>query len=73
MCKKYICYETESKLNWAALASALLVALVLFTPVRVAFGLVVLPWTLYLIGLGLILVPLVVIELARNGLINKLF
>lgn len=53
------------KLNWAALASTLLVALVLFTPVKAVFGLVTLPWNLYLLGVGLILVPLVVMELSK--------
>ena len=53
------------KLNWAALASTLLVALVLFTPVKAVFGLVTLPWELYLLGVGLILVPLVVMELSK--------
>ena len=46
-------------------ASTLLVALVLFTPVSAAFGLIYLPAKLYLIGLGLILVPLVVMELTK--------
>jgi len=53
------------KLNWAALASTLLVALVLFTPVKSAFGLVTLPWELYLLGVGLILVPLLAMELSK--------
>ncbi len=52
-------------LNLAALTSTALVALVLFTPVGVAFGLVMLPAKLYLIGLGLILVPFVVMELGK--------
>ena len=56
---------TNHTLNWAALASTLLVALVLFTPVKTAFGLVTLPWELYLLGVGLILVPLVVMELTK--------
>ena len=56
---------TNHKLNWAALLSVVLVCLVLFTPVRVAFGLVLLPGWLYLVGLGLILVPLPVMELAK--------
>ena len=56
---------TNSKLNAAALASTVLVVLVLFTPVKVAFGLVTLPWQLYLLGLGLILVPLAVMELGK--------
>lgn len=53
------------KLNWAALASTLLVALVLFTPVKSAFGLVTLPWELYLLGVGLIFVPLLAMELSK--------
>ena len=58
-------------LNWAALISFLLVALVLFTPVRIAFGLVILPMQLYLIALGMILVPFVVMELSKAlGLIR---
>ncbi len=56
---------TNKKLNGAVLISVLLVALVLFTPVRMAFGLVTLPWKLYLVGLGLILVPLIVMELSK--------
>lgn len=56
---------SNRRLNWAALASLALMALVLFTPVRAAFQLVVLPWQLYLLGAGLILVPLVIMELAK--------
>ena len=56
---------SNHKLNWAALASTALVAVVLFTPVSIAFGLVTLPWQYYLLGLGLVLVPLVVMELAK--------
>ncbi len=52
-------------LNLAAITSTLLVALVLFTPVGIAFKLVTLPWQLYLIGLGLIFVPLVVMEIGK--------
>ncbi len=58
-------FFTNHKLDWAALVSVLLVALVLFTPVRTAFALVKLPGWLYLIGIGLILVPLVVMELSK--------
>ena len=62
---------SNKKLNGAALISILLVALVLFTPLRVAFGLVALPTNLYLIALGLILVPTVVMELSKAfGLIK---
>ena len=56
---------SNHKLNWAALASTLLVALVLFTPVRAAFGLVMLSWELYLMAVGLIFVPLIVMELCK--------
>ena len=64
-------FFTNRKLNGAALLSVALVALVLFTPVGIAFELVTLPWHLYLIGLGLILIPLVVMELSKAiGLIK---
>ena len=53
------------KLNWAALISTTLVALVLFTPLRTFFGLVTLSTNLYLTGLGLILVPIVVMEIMK--------
>ncbi len=56
---------TNHPLNRAAIASLLLVCLVLFTPLRSAFGLVTLSGTQYLIGLGLIFVPLVVMELSK--------
>ncbi len=52
-------------LNWAALASTALVALVLFTPLGVIFKITMLPWQLYLIGLGLVLVPFVVMEICK--------
>ena len=53
---------TNRNLNWAALASTVLVLLVLFTPLSVLFGLIRLPGKLYLIGLGLILAPVLVME-----------
>ncbi len=56
---------SNKKLNGAAIVSVLLVALVLFTPLRVAFGLVILPSKLYLIAVGLIFVPLLVIEITK--------
>ena len=63
---------SNRKLNGAALLSLALVCLVLFTPVGIAFGMVILPGWLYLAGLGLILVPLVVMELAKAvGLVKK--
>lgn len=62
---------SNRKLNWACLISLLLVALVLFTPVRIAFGLVMLPWKIYLVGLVLALIPVVVMELSKAfGLIR---
>ncbi len=55
----------NKKLNQAAAVAIVLMAIVLFTPVSVAFGLVYLPWHMYLIALGLILVPLVVMEFVK--------
>ncbi len=61
----------NKKLNLATLVSIAMVLLVLFTPVRKAFSLVMLPLRLYLIGLGLILVPFVVMEISKAvGLIK---
>ena len=63
---------TNRNLNLAALTSVLLVCLVLFTPLRTVFGLISLSGTQYLIGLGLILVPLVVMEISKAlGLIKQ--
>ena len=62
---------TNNKLNGAAALSLLLVLAILFTPLRVAFGLSLLPAYMYLIALGLIIVPLVVMELSKwLGLIS---
>ena len=62
---------TNPALNKAALTSTALVALVLFTPLHAAFGLVLLSWISYLQGLGLIFVPLLVMELSKAfGLIR---
>ncbi len=53
-------------LNWASLASLLLVVLVLFVPgLNTVFGLEYLSKELYFIGLGLILVPTVVMEFCK--------
>ncbi len=63
---------TNKKLNMAVLASLLLVLVLLFTPVGIAFGIVKLSWQLYLIALGLILIPTVVMELSKLfGLIKS--
>ena len=57
---------TNKKLNLAALSSIILVACVLFIPfMQIAFGLIFLNIKHYLICLGLSLVPLVVMELAK--------
>lgn len=62
---------TNHKLNWACLISLALVALVLFTPVGIVFEIVKLPGNLYLLGLGLALVPVLVMELSKKfGLIK---
>ena len=59
------------RLNGAAILSTVLVLLVLLTPARIAFGLILLPWKLYLVGLGLILLPLAVMEISKSvGLIK---
>jgi len=57
---------TNRKLNFAALVSAVLMILVCFVPpVTTVFGLTRLSYGLYLEALGLSLVPLVVLELAK--------
>lgn len=59
------------KLNWAASISALLMLLVVFTPLATMFGLITLPISLYCEALGLILVPILVMELSKAvGLIK---
>ena len=64
-------FFTNKNLNLAILASLALVCLVLFTPVQVAFGLVYLPAKLYLVCLGLIFVPTILMELCKAvGLIK---
>ncbi len=58
-------------LNKAALASLVLVLIVLFTPLRIAFGLEILPIGLYLVALGLIIVPTIIMEISKAvGLIK---
>ena len=56
---------TNKKLNSAALISTLMVAAVLFTPLSVAFGLSYLPLNAYLIGFGLALTPVLVMEISK--------
>ncbi len=56
---------SNKQLNLATFASLALMAIVLFTPVKIAFGLATLTWNYYLIGLGLAFIPLVVMEIAK--------
>ncbi|MBO5068062.1 MAG: calcium-translocating P-type ATPase, PMCA-type [Clostridia bacterium] len=57
---------TNKKLNLAVLGSLSLVAFVMFVPgVKDAFGLTILPWQMYLLGIGLSLVPLIVMEISK--------
>ncbi len=58
-------FFTNRTLNLAALASLVLILVLLFTPVGVIFGLVKLPAYLYLTALGLIFVPLAVMEACK--------
>ena len=64
---------TNKKLNGAAFLSVALVALLLFVPpLAKIFELTLLPWKYYLAGVGLILVPFVVMEISKLfGLIKK--
>ena len=55
----------NKKLNGACAVSVLLVLAVLFTPLRIIFGLELLPIGLYFVALGLILVPLFVMEISK--------
>ncbi len=56
---------SNSKLNWACFGSIALIVLVLLTPIRIAFGLASLPWWLYLVGLGLAIIPLIIMEVSK--------
>ncbi len=63
---------TNKILNRACLISVALVLIVMFTPLRIAFGLELLNAPLYLLGIGLIIVPLIVMELSKAlNLINR--
>ncbi len=65
-------FFTNRTLNLAALASTLLVLILLFTPLGSIFGLVALPSKLYLLGLGLVLAPLLYMECSKAfGLTKK--
>ena len=56
---------TNKTLTVSALISVLLVAVVLFTPVGIAFGVEILSLKHYLIALALILVPTVIMEFSK--------
>jgi len=56
---------TNKKLNGAALISVIMMLIVLFTPVRIAFGLMILPINMYIIALGLIFVPVAIMEISK--------
>lgn len=56
---------TNPNLNKAALISIILMAIVLFTPVSIAFGLIYLPAKMYLIALGLMFIPTVIMETVK--------
>ena len=56
----------NKRLNWSVLISLLLVCLVVFVPpLASAFALTMLDWWMYLIALGLALIPLPVMEIAK--------
>lgn len=62
---------TNKKLNGAACISLALVLLVLFTPLRIAFGLTILTPFLYILSLVLVLIPALVMEISKAiGLIR---
>lgn len=59
-------FFTNKNLNLAAISSVLLTALVMFVPgVYGIFGLQILEGWLYLVGIGLILTPLLVMEISK--------
>ncbi|MBE7012976.1 MAG: cation-translocating P-type ATPase [Ruminococcaceae bacterium] len=62
---------SNKNLNKAALISVLLVVLVLFTPLRFAFGLEILPAKLYGVALVLILIPVAVMEASKTFVIKR--
>ncbi len=56
---------SNRNLNIAAIVSTLLMAVVLFTPVSVAFGLIYMPAKAYLIGIALSLASIPLLEIAK--------
>ena len=53
-------------LNKSVLISIVLVLIVVFTPIRIAFELVVLPWYAYACGIAFSLVPVVIMEISKK-------
>ena len=44
---------------------------VIYSPVRIAFELVILPWEMYVLAIGFALIPIVIMEIAKAvGLIK---
>lgn len=65
-------FFTNKKLNQAAAISLALMAVVLFTPLRIVFGLIKLPGKAYLISALLFTIPTVIMEFAKAlGLIKS--
>ncbi len=58
-------FFSNKKLNLSALVSIILVLLVIFTPLKIVFGLITLDLKLYLIAFSMALIPLVVMELGK--------
>lgn len=52
-------------LNIAILTSFIMIFAVLFTPAYKAFGFIMLPWQMYLQGLGIIFIPAVFMEISK--------
>ena len=63
---------SNGKLNWACLGALAAMAIVLFIPpIQLAFGLTFLTWEMYLLGIGLSIFPIIVMEIAKAcGLIK---
>ena len=62
---------TNKMLNRSSLISVALVLIVLFTPLRIAFGLELLNFSLYLLGIGLIIAPLIITEISKTIILTK--
>lgn len=58
-------FFTNKSLNISAGISILSILAVLFTPLNTVFGLILLPAKLYLTGLGLIFIPVIIMELSK--------